>query len=74
MIENSHRLFVLPDYQHKGYGKALLDFAEKKILELYECVQIDASFPAKRIYLKKALPHSRDFNRELGSAYFIFRK
>ena len=28
-------------------------FAEKKILELYECVQIDASFPAKRIYLKR---------------------
>ena len=24
--------------------------------------------------LKKALPHSRDFNRELGSAYFIYRK
>ena len=50
---NINRLFVLPDYQHKGYGKALLDFAEKKILELYECVQIDASFPAKRIYLKR---------------------
>lgn len=30
--------FVLPDYQHKGYGKALLDFAEKKILEVYGCV------------------------------------
>lgn len=48
-----NRLFILPDYQHKGYGKALLDFAEKKILEVYECVQIDASFPAKRIYLKR---------------------
>ena len=45
--------FVLPDYQHKGYGKALLDFAEKKILEVYGCVQIDASSPAKRIYLKR---------------------
>ena len=50
---NINRLFILPDYQHKGYGKALLDFAEKKILEVYECVQIDASFPAKRIYLKR---------------------
>ena len=46
-------MFILPDYQHKGYGKALLDLAEKKILEVYECVQIDASFPAKRIYLKR---------------------
>ena len=50
---NINRLFVLPDFQNKGYGKALLDFSEKKILESYECVQIDASFPAKRIYLKR---------------------
>ena len=50
---NINRLFVLPEYQHKGFGKAMLDFAEKKILEMYEYVQIDASFPAKRSYLKR---------------------
>ena len=50
---NINRLFVLPEFQHRGYGKILLDFAEKKILGSYECVQIDASFPAKRIYLKR---------------------
>ncbi len=50
---NINRLFVLPEFQHRGYGKTLLDFAEKKILESYEYVQIDASFPAKRIYLKR---------------------
>lgn len=50
---NINRLFVLPEYQHKGYGKALLDFAEKKILESYECVHIDASLPAKQIYKKR---------------------
>lgn len=37
---NINRLFVLPDYQHKRYGKALLDFAEKKILEVYTWLQI----------------------------------
>jgi GNAT superfamily N-acetyltransferase len=50
---NITRLFVLPEYQHKGYGNELLNFAEKKILEMYEYVQIYASFPAKRIYLKR---------------------
>lgn len=45
-----NRLFVLPEYQHKGFGKALLEFAEEKILEAFDHVQIDASFPAKRIY------------------------
>ena len=32
---------------------ALLDFAEEKILEKFDHVQIDASFPAKRIYRKR---------------------
>ena len=38
-----NRLFVLPLYQHKGYGRALMDYA----------VVIDASLPAKSIYLKR---------------------
>ena len=50
---NINRLFVLPEYQHRGFGKALLDYAEKKILDRYEYVQIDASFPAKGLYLKR---------------------
>ena len=51
--DNIHRLFVLPEYQHKGYGKALLDFAEKEILNTHEYVQIDASLPAKKLYIKR---------------------
>ena len=35
------------------YSKKVQENAEKKILESYDCVQIDASFPAKRIYLKR---------------------
>ena len=50
---NINRLFVLPKSQHKGFGKKLLNYAENKILELYKFVQIDASFPAKQIYLKR---------------------
>lgn len=44
------RLFVLPGYQHKGYGQQLLDFVEEKIQEEYEEIVIDASLPAKKIY------------------------
>ena len=47
------RLFVLPEYQHRGYGKALLDFAENKILKGFQTVIIDASLPAKPIYKKR---------------------
>ncbi|MEG0365930.1 MAG: GNAT family N-acetyltransferase [Coprobacillus sp.] len=47
------RLFVLPQYQRKGYGSILLDFAENKILQDYEVCLLDASLPAKSMYLKK---------------------
>jgi len=47
------RLFVLPQYQGKGYGRKLLDFAESKIAENYDEILLDASLPAKRIYLRR---------------------
>ena len=48
-----NRLFVLPQYQRRGYGRALLDFAEQTILSRYDTVRLDASFPAKQIYRKR---------------------
>ena len=48
-----NRLFVLPEYRHRGYGRALLDFAEQRILAEHGAVLISASLPAKEIYLKR---------------------
>lgn len=47
------RLFVLPEYQGKGYGSLLIGFAEQRIAEDHDTIMLDASFPAKAIYLKK---------------------
>ena len=47
------RLFVLPEYQHKGFGRQLLDFAEKMIVEEYTEIYLDSSLPAKSTYLKR---------------------
>ncbi|MBR5514012.1 MAG: GNAT family N-acetyltransferase [Ruminococcus sp.] len=47
------RLFVLPEHQGKGCGGRLLDFAEKNISENHSKIIIDASLPAKPIYLKR---------------------
>lgn len=54
-INENHinRLFVLEEYQHKGYGKALLDFAENQIKCSYDEVVLSASFPAKHVYIKR---------------------
>lgn len=47
------RLFVLPKHQGKGYGRALLAFAEEQIAKVYNTIKLDSSLPAKAIYLKK---------------------
>ena len=47
------RLFVLPECQHQGFGKQLLDFAEEIISKQYAEIMIDSSLPAKQMYLKR---------------------
>ena len=46
-----NRLFVLPEYQHRGYGRMLMDFAEQMIMKENDSIVLDASLPAKKIYL-----------------------
>ncbi|MCR4638192.1 GNAT family N-acetyltransferase [Ruminococcus sp.] len=47
-----NRLFVLPEYQGRGFGGALLRFAEERIAENYHTAELSVSLPAKAIYLK----------------------
>ena len=47
------RLFVLPVFQGKGYGKMLLDFAENRVAKQFDTIIVDASLPAKSLYLKR---------------------
>lgn len=47
------RLFVLPEHQGKGYGRALLDFAERAIFKENAAIVLDASLPAKMLYIKR---------------------
>ncbi|MCR5621595.1 MAG: GNAT family N-acetyltransferase [Treponema sp.] len=61
-VKENHimRLFVRKEAQHRGFGKMLLDFAEEKIAECYDEAVLDASFPAKHIYLKRGY-RDKDF-------------
>ena len=48
-----NRLYILPEYQGKGYGGFLLEYAEKIIFEDNNEIVLYSSFPAKVMYLKK---------------------
>ena len=44
---------IATDLQKRGYGKMLLDFAEEKVARQFDTVIVDASQPAKSLYLKR---------------------
>lgn len=47
------RLFVLPAFQHKGYGTFLMNFAENQVMQDHRMIILDASLPAKKLYHKR---------------------
>lgn len=44
------RVYVLPGVQKRGYGTFIMNQLEELIKEKYDCVDIDASLPACRLY------------------------
>ena len=53
--EDNHitRVFVLPEYQGRGYGRYILDRLEEAVAKNYDTVQLDASLPAARLYERR---------------------
>lgn len=54
-IKENHitRVYVLPDYQGKGYGTYIMEQLEQEIEKKYSIAQIDASLPACRMYYSR---------------------
>ena len=65
------RLFVLPEFQGKGYGRVLLDFAEDAIAKKYDVIKLHASLPAKSIYLKRGFHEVEYFKIDTGHGDFL---
>lgn len=53
-IEGNHinRVYVLPEYQKKGYGSFIMSELEERIAQSFAKASIDASLPACRLYEK----------------------
>lgn len=65
------RLFVLPVFQGKGYGRALLDLAEDTISRSYDVIILHASLPAKSIYLKRGFHEVNYIKIDTGRGDFL---
>lgn len=65
------RLFVLPEFQGMGFGRELLDFAEKRIFTEYGRITLDASLPAKSVYLKKGYTETGYHTLKTDSGEFL---
>lgn len=65
------RLFVLPEYQKMGFGRRLLDFAEEKIAETHDEIIIEASLPAKTIYIKRGYTETAYHTIETDNGDFL---
>lgn len=65
------RLFVLPIFQGKGYGRVLLDYAEDAIAKKYDVIKLHASLPAKSIYLKRGFHEVEYFKIDTGRGDYL---
>ncbi|MEE0510631.1 MAG: GNAT family N-acetyltransferase [Peptococcaceae bacterium] len=54
-IDDNHltRLYVRPDHQGHGYGRALLDFAEAKVAQQHDTARLETTPLGRAIYRKR---------------------
>ena len=62
-----NRLFILPEYQSRGYGSQLMEFAENKIAEKFNRIHLDSSLAAKEMYLKRGYKEKKTCKIEAGT-------
>ena len=65
------RLFVLPEYQGRGIGTALMEALEKIVLGEHDIIQLDASLPAKTMYLKRGYTETSYEVQPIGNGDFV---
>lgn len=79
-FSDSHitRVYVLPEYQKKGYGTFIIKTIESQISEKYDKAYLDASLPAAALYEKlgfSTIKHERyPIENEVILAYEVMEK
>ena len=66
------RLFVMPEYQGKGYGSAFMEFVEKNIGKEYPCAVLDASLAACIMYEKRGYKTVCHCRERLDDGFLVY--
>ncbi|HPF18662.1 MAG: GNAT family N-acetyltransferase [Bacillota bacterium] len=65
------RLFVLPEYQGRGMGASLMDELEQIVFQSCDRIRLDASLPAKPMYIKRGYKEIRYEIQSVGNGDFV---
>ena len=72
------RVYVLPEYQGRGYGSMLMDELEKGIFKSFDSCVLEASLPAGIFYENRGYKTVRQVKEDIGGGkcmiYEIMRK
>ena len=72
------RVYVLPEYQGRGYGSMLMDELEKGIFKSFDSCVLEASLPACIFYENRGYKTVRHVKEDIGGGkcmiYEIMRK
>lgn len=71
--EDNHitRVYVLPEFQGKGYGSFIMQCIENEISQKYSTVLLDASLPASRLYERRGYRTVRHERLSLENGVFL---
>ena len=72
------RVYVLPEYEGKGYGSMIMDHLEEEIFKDYDHCNLDASLPAAMFYEHRGYRTTEHKKHDIGDGevmiYEIMRK
>lgn len=66
-----YRLFIRPEFQGRGYGRAVLDILEKMIFDSFETIGLDASLPALSMYRNRGYREIEYYKEEMKNGDFL---
>jgi GNAT superfamily N-acetyltransferase len=71
IVNEIYRLYILPQYQGKGFGSMMMNFLENKLFDDYPEISLEASLPAYDFYFNRGYRPVEYFKYTTDSGDFL---